>query len=101
RCRLCFRCKFSVVPGLMLINVEQNGNEFSVIFQATGVEQDDIYRRIFEGNQECPMPSGTLLLYAQTDGIYRITDYVDAGTCKTLAIMISENLYWANRKESL
>ena len=84
-----------------MINVEQTGEVFEVKFEAVGIEQNNIYRRFFEGNQECPMPSGTLPRYAQTDGVYTITETVEAGVCKTLAIMISENPFWVNRKESL
>lgn len=85
----------------MLINVEQNGNEFSVTFQATGIGNDMVYRRFFEDTDECPLPSGNLQQYTGIDGTYTINETVEAGVCKILAIMISENPYWVNRKESL
>ena len=85
----------------MLINVEQNGNEFSVTFQATEIGNDIVYRSFFEDTDECPLPSGILKQYTYIDGTYTINETVEAGLCKTLAIMISENAFWVNRKESL
>lgn len=51
--------------------------------------------------ETCPVPSGTLSLYALPEGVYTITENVDVGTCKALAIMLNNNPYWLSRIEGL